>query len=179
MAQAEFSQPVQDSVAKVNREVAVGEDLDFQRSWWKFERFVWSFFLLLLVLDLAGLFGRGPLSHAHLEASDNSIAVEYEKIARAETPSILDISFGPSAIQDGKVRLFVSESIVKALGAQRLSPAPLATEIGNAGLTYIWPASAPPASVQFALQPSSPGIFHFTLQVPGAQPVTARVVVMP
>jgi len=29
---------IDDSVAKVDDEVAGGEDLDFQRRWWKFER---------------------------------------------------------------------------------------------------------------------------------------------
>ncbi len=53
--------PVEDSVAKVNDEIAVGEDLNFQRRWWRFENAAWMFFGLIILLDLAGLFGRGPL----------------------------------------------------------------------------------------------------------------------
>ena len=44
MFEAEFSKPIADSVAKVDGEVAVGEDLEFQRKWWKFERATWIFF---------------------------------------------------------------------------------------------------------------------------------------
>jgi len=50
------TEPVQDSVSKVNDELAVGSDLEFQRRWWKFERGVWIFFILLIVLDVLGVF---------------------------------------------------------------------------------------------------------------------------
>jgi hypothetical protein len=44
MAANTFSQPVEQSVSKVNDEVEVGEDLDFQRKWWRFENSVWIIF---------------------------------------------------------------------------------------------------------------------------------------
>ena len=49
MPEANFSKSIDDSVAKVDGEVAVGEDLEFQRKWWKFERAIWVFFFLVLV----------------------------------------------------------------------------------------------------------------------------------
>jgi hypothetical protein len=174
-----FQKPVEDSVAKINDEVAVGEDLVFQEKWWRFERAIWILFTAVILLDLAGAFGRGPIAHGHLASGDSTLAVKYDRIERAGTPTILDVSFGPSAIQNGKVRLFVSESIVTDLGAQRVVPAPDSTEVGNGGLTYTFPASVPPAAVQFALQPSGAGVYPFTLQVPGSQPIHARVVVVP
>ena len=45
-----FRLPVVDSVPKVADEVAVGEDLNFQHKWWKFERIIWSFFILVLLV---------------------------------------------------------------------------------------------------------------------------------
>ena len=180
MPQTAFSQPAEaDDVAKVNDEVSVGEDLQFQEKWWRFERFIWSFFALIIALDLAGAFGRGPLAHHELKATDGSMDIKYERIAREETAAILDVKFGPSVIQQGKIKLFVSQSVVEQLGAQRVIPAPESTAIGGGGLTYTFPATSDPASVQFALQPSKPGIFHFVVQVVGAQPVNGTVVVMP
>jgi hypothetical protein len=177
MSQVAFAKPVEDSVPKINDEVAVGEDLEFQRGWWKFERAVWVVFTLLILCDLAGLFGRGPLSHA--TTGNSSVQVEYERIERAESPSILRVSFTPSAIQRDKVQLFVSESVVEKLGAQRIIPAPEVSAVGNGGITYTFPASTIPASVEFALQPDKPGISDFAVQVPGSAPVTARVYIMP
>jgi hypothetical protein len=179
MATKPLTDPVQDSVAKVNEEVAVGEDLDFQRRWWRFENAAWAFFALIIVLDLAGLFGRGPIAKAERRAADGTIDVRYERIERTNSPSIMAIEFGPSAIQGHKIQLYISSSLVKPLGTQRVIPAPQDTVIGDGGLTYTFPASKPPASVDLALQPSGPGIYDFTVGVLGAQPVHARIVVVP
>jgi hypothetical protein len=179
MATKPLTKPVQDSVAKVNDEVAVGEDLDFQRKWWRFENAAWVFFTLIIILDLAGLFGRGPIAKAERRTADGTIDVKYERIERTDSPSIMTIAFGPSAIQDGKIQLYVSDSLVKPLGTQRVIPAPQDTVIGEGGLTYTFPATKPPASVDLALQPSGPGIYDFTINVVGAQPVHAKIVVVP
>jgi hypothetical protein len=174
-----FSTPVKDSVAKVNNEIEVGENLDFQRKWWRFENVVWVLFGIIIVLDIAGLFGRGPIAKAERRAADGTIDVKYERIERTDSPSILSINFGPSAIQDGKIQLYVSESLVKGLGAQRVVPAPLASVLGDGGLTYTFPASKLPASVDLALEPSGPGLYDFTIGVVGAAPVHAKVFVVP
>jgi hypothetical protein len=179
MASNSFSQPVEESVSKVNNEIEVGEDLDFQRKWWRFENLVWLIFSVIIVLDLCGLFGRGPLAKAERRAGDGTIDVKYERIERTESPSILTIRFGQSAIVDGKIKLYVSQSLVQGLGTQRVIPAPLASEVGKGGLTYTFLASNPPASVDLALQPSSPGVYDFTIGVAGAEPLHAKVFVVP
>lgn len=179
MVTTPYSEPVDDSVAKVNDEIAVGEDLDFQRKWWRFENAAWLLFTLVIILDLAGLFGRGPIAKAELHAQDGTIDVKYERIERTASPSMLTVRFSQPAIRDGKINLYVSESLVKWLGTQRVIPAPQTTVVGDAGLTYSFPASKPPATVDLALEPPGPGVYEFTLGVVGAQPVHARVVVVP
>jgi len=179
MPQSFATKPLEDSVAKVNDEVAVGEDLEFQRKWWKFEKAVWIVFALVLILDLAGVFGRGWLAKEERKAQDGSLDVKYERIERTSTPSIMTINFDKSAIRNGQVMLYVSESLVKELAAQRVIPAPSTTIVGDDGLTYVFPASEAPASVEFALEPTGPGLRHFLIQVPGSQPVQGAVVVMP
>lgn len=174
-----FLKPVEDSVAKVNSEIAVGEDLDFQRKWWRFENATWIVFAIIIILDLAGLFGRGPIADAKLHAADGTMDVKYERIERTDSPSMLTIQFSQAAIKDGNIQLFASNSLVAQLGAQRIIPAPQTTSIGSGGLTYTFPATKPPATIALALEPAGPGIYHFTLGVIGATPVHARVVVVP
>ena len=174
-----FSKPVQDTVAKVNDDIAVGEDLEFQRKWWRFENAVWIFFTVVIVLDVAGLFGRGPLAKAELNAADGTMNVKYERIERTDSPSMLTIQFAQSAIKDGKISLYASNSLVAELGTQRIIPAPSVTEVGFGGLTYTFAASKAPATVALALEPAGPGIYEFNLGVVGAAPVHARVVVVP
>ncbi len=82
--------PVTDTVPKVNNEIAIGEDPEFQRKWWKFERAVWVIFSILVLLDLCGAFGRGPLAKAHKASPDGAMDVTYERIERTGTPFCLE-----------------------------------------------------------------------------------------
>jgi hypothetical protein len=179
MSHIPFTKPVEDSVPKVGREIAVGEDMEFQRRWWRFERIVWPILLLIVVIDLLGGFGRGWLANARRTTPDQALTLNYERIERASTPSIMTLKFGPSAIHDGKINVFVSDSIVKPLGAQRIAPQPAASRIGNDGITYTFPVTELPASAQIALEPSFPGLHKFTMQVEGSTPIDATVFVVP
>jgi hypothetical protein len=172
-----FENPVEDSVPKINDEVAVGEDLEFQRKWWKFETAMWWIIAIVLLLNFVGVFGRGPVAHTKL--SNDDIVVKYERVERTGSPSILEVQFEPKAFSKGQLKLHVSQSIVNELGAQRVIPSPSDTAVGDGGLTYTFSAEHAPGAVQFALQPSKPGVFHFSLQVPGSPEIAAHVVVMP
>lgn len=173
------TKPVRDSVPKVDNEIAVGSDLEFQRSWWRFERIAWTVLSVILIADLAGVFGRGPLANAQKRAADGSIHVKYERIERYSTPSILTVSVAQSAIHDGKFQLWVSDNLVKPLGNQRVVPQPAESALENGGIRYTFPVSATPASVEFSLQPGSAGIDHLRLNVPGASPVELTIAVVP
>lgn len=170
--------PVGDTVPKVDDELAVGEDLDFQRRWWRFERVVWAFFLVVIVCDLVGLFGHGPLAEATASTPDKSLSVDYERVARANTPSMITLHFGYGAIRDGQVSILMSDSIFKDLGAQRIVPQPAATTIGEEGVTYSFPATSP-AAVRIHLQPALPARPLIRFQLPDQPPVEARVLVLP
>jgi hypothetical protein len=176
--------PVEDSVPKTSgsdstNQLAVGEDLDFQRRWWRFESIIWSFFLLLLIADVLGLFGRGWLAKAKRSTPDRALTLDYERIERASTPSIMTLTFGPAAIHSGHIQLFISDSIVKPLGAQRISPQPQASAVGNGGITYTFAATQAPATVQIALEPSFPGSHPFRIQLPNEPSINATIFVVP
>ena len=173
------TEPVTDSITKLNDEVAVGSDLDFQRRWWRFERATWIVFICIVILDVLGVFGRGWLAKAERKTRDGSMEVKYERVERFRTPSILTIQFGPKAIHDGKIQLFASESLVKPLGTQRVVPQPASSVIGQGGILYTFPTTINPASVEFAMEPASPGISHLSLQVPGSEALNLTIAVMP
>ena len=180
MAQAAFSTEVDDdSIAKVDNAVAVGEDLTFQERWWKFERVIWSIFVLVLIADVAGLFGQGWLAKATVGDQASHLVVRYERIERATTPSQLDIRFDPAAARNGAFQLFVSDSVIGDLGAQRIAPQPAASHIGNDGVTYTFPTDGGPARVLIQLEPAKIGVHHFTVQVPDHPALHASIVVLP
>lgn len=174
-----ISERVLDHIPRVENAVSVGEDLDFQRRWWRFEKAAWFVLAAVLVADALGAFGRGWLARGERHTADGTLRLQYERIERAGTPSNMVIKFGPSAIQNQKIHLFSSDTIVNELGAQRIIPQPTLSEIGPGGITYTFPATGSPATVSISLQPSYPGIHRIELHVPGAEPIRATIVVLP
>ena len=168
-----------DDVPQVDGAIAVGEDLAFQRKWWRFEKVVWSFFVLVLLADLLGLLGRGPLANAKQTAQDGSLQLKYERVLRENTSSIMTLLPSPSAVQNGKVTLHVSNEIVKELGAQRVIPQPEQSIVGDGGVTYVFAASEDPITIQIELKPSFIGSHAFQLGVPGHPLINAKSFVMP
>ena len=169
-----------DEVPKVDNAVAVGEDLGFQERWWSLERMVWGVFALILLADVLGVFGRGWLSKAELHNPASGMAVKYERVQRAMTPSVISIQLAPQAVHNGTVQLFVSSTLVQELGAQRIIPQPEHSAIGGGGITYTFLTNGTePLTVNLELQSSFPGVHGFTLRIPGLQAAGARVVVVP
>lgn len=173
------TKPVEDSVPKINNELAVGSDLEFQRRWWVWENRIWVLFFVIVIGDILGCFGRGPLAKAHARTNDGTMNISYERIERFSTPSILTIQFGPNASHEGRIQLWVSDSLVKELGNQRVVPQPAASKLDGKGMLYTFDSTAHPNSIEFALEPSSPGIFPLTLRVPGADEFNTKIYVMP
>jgi hypothetical protein len=171
--------PAEDTVPKVNNELAVGEDVEFQRRWWKFEKVVWIVFAALIVLDLAGLFGRGPVAKAHAATTDGALSVNYERIERTGTPSRLTVKFGELAIRNNQVHMWVSDDLVTKLGNRLIAPQPATSVIGDGGLHYSFPATTKPAEAVFSLQPPAPGLFNLTLHVDGSPNLHLKILVMP
>jgi hypothetical protein len=174
-----IAERVMDHIPRVDDAVAVGEDLEFQRRWWRFEKAAWVLLVFILVADALGLFGRGWLARTQRDAADGTLHVRYERIERAGTPSEMTIEFGPNAVHEQKARLFSSDTIVKQLGAQRIIPQPVISEIAADGITYTFAVTGAPAIARIALEPSFPGVHHIELRVPGAEPVRASIVVLP
>jgi len=179
MSASPITKRVQDDVPRYNDEVAVGEDLEFQRRWWKFENAVWILFGIIIVCDVLGVFGRGWLARAKATTRDHVVVLSYERMERAFTPAILDLEIGQNAIRNGQVTVYVSGSVVKELGAARISPQPMTSTIGSSGYTYVFPVTSSPGTIQIALSPPSAGLRHFRVQVAGSEPIDASVLVFP
>jgi hypothetical protein len=179
MAKQPFTTPVRDTVPKVDDTVAVGEDLRFQRRWWTFEKLIWKVFLVLIIADLLGLFGHGWLAKGKASTPDGALSIDYERVERASTPSTMTLHFGPGAIRDDRIRVHVSNTVVKGLGAQRIAPQPATSAIGEDGIDYEFPATGSPAQVEIQLQPTTPGLQTFRIRIPDRPAIEARVLIMP
>lgn len=173
------TKPVEDSVAKVDDDIAVGSDLKFQQGWWRFETAAWTIFAILVLAAALGAFGRGYLSHHRIGAPDGSLTVDYERVQRYATPSVLTVQFGPNAIRDGKVQLWVSQSVFQRMGNQKVVPTPAQSVAQAGGVLFTFAVSSAPASAEFSLQPDSAGRAEMEFLVSGKTPVKVPVFVMP
>jgi hypothetical protein len=171
--------PVQDTVPQINNELAVGEDLEFQRKWWRFEHVIWAVFTLIIIADVAGVFGRGPLAKTQMRSADGSVEVKYERVERFETPAVLSIKFGPQAIRDGKIQLWVSQDILKSLGVQRVVPQPESSALVSDGMLYTFPARGDQSTVEMQLQPTRLGRSQFHLRSSTSELLSGKVFIMP
>jgi len=173
------TRPIEDSVPKINDELAVGSDVEFQRRWESLEHVIWIFLAIFLLLSLLGFFGRGPMAKVTAKAADGSMEVDYERFERFSTPSVLTVRLSPSAIHNGKVELWVSEAFVKPLGNQRVIPQPDKSQVGNGGVLYTFPASGGEASIEFQTQPSKVGKSDLKIRVPGYSELDLNIYVFP
>lgn len=62
-----------------SRDYPIREDMVYQVKVWRFERWGWYGLILVMLLALAGLFSRGPLSVREVHGNDAKISVEYER----------------------------------------------------------------------------------------------------
>lgn len=171
--------PVGDSVPKINNEFAVGSDVEFQHQWDHIENFIWIGLIVFLLLSFAGVFGRGPIAKAHIVASDRIMSIKYERFQRFGTPSAIAISIDSSAIRNGAVQLWVSDSLVKPLGNQRVIPQPLRSELEAKGILYTFPAHGSPVSIEFETQPTAVGPSDLKMVIPGHPSMNLHVLVYP
>ena len=170
---------VQDRVARVNDEIAVGSDMEFQRRWWRFERILWIVLTMVVILDALGFFGRGWFAKAHARTADGSMNVDYERIERFGSPSKLIVHFESSAVRDGKIQLWASNSLLHELGNQSVSPRPDESALVWPGILYTYTSSADPNSVQFSLEPAKFGVAWLTLRVPGHDELRLPIIIFP
>jgi hypothetical protein len=173
------SDVIDDPVPKIDNELAVGENIEFQRRWWSFMRGVYVVFCLIMVLDLLGAFGRGYLAENEVTVSGGAAKVKYERIERTGTPSILSLQFAQPNSPANSVAVWMSKEITQDLGNQRIIPQPAASTLHSGGILYKFPISAYPARSEFALQPAHPGVFTLKIRVNDGPESSLRIVVLP
>src|SRR5688572_26815794 len=95
------------------------EDIRFQSLEWWCERAGWLLIAVLLILALAGAFGRGSLSHRTADAGPGE--VRYERFLRRDSPADLEVTLPTSRDEP---RLWIDRAYLKAVGIDSIVPRP-------------------------------------------------------
>lgn len=106
----------------------VGANPDFERRWWRVQQGVWVVLGLFVLATLAGLLGRGPLSHATADAPGGEVGVEYERFGRRAAPLVTKVHVGRGLLRAGQVRVTCNGPFADGLRLQTVTPAPLLAE---------------------------------------------------
>ncbi len=153
----------------VNGELEVGFDETFERRWHRAEQFGRIGMVLFVVAGLAGLFGVGPYSHRTNKASDSSLSVDFEPIARSQNGTQVTFHFD-NLTEAATQTLFVGTRVVEPMGLQQIQPQPVSTEALKDGLllTFGVPSGTRGAVVRLMLQPSGiVGLQHLVARLAG------------
>ena len=167
------------SVDRVHDEIAVGTNMEFERKWWRLERTAWTVMVILLIAGFVGLFGRGPLATANAQSSDGALTMRYEHFERYRTPAKIAVTLKGAGVRNHAALLWVSDSLLKQLGNQRVSPQPAVSELGGDHTLYAFPVHDDQARVEFTLEPERPGVFDVVVGVFNGPELHRQIIVWP
>lgn len=164
----------------VNDELEVGFDQKFEESWHRAERGGRVVMGLFLIAALGGFLGRGPFSHHTSTAADHSMAVDYEPVARVNTPT--QVTFHIDNKSDSPdLDLLVGTQVVEPMGLMRVIPQPVEERAAGGGL--LLRVAIPPgthnAHVRLVLQPGGVGRVEEHASLSGHAVLRWSQVVMP
>lgn len=135
----------------------IGQDLEFQKRSWAVQRAGWVVMTLLIIAGLLGVFGRGIAADATAGEENSGLRVEYERFARAQSPTTLVMRLGAGA---NSVRL--NREYLEAVQIESVSPPPETVEAAPGDDIYVFSRAADgagePFTVTFYLQPKGAAV---------------------
>jgi hypothetical protein len=111
------------------------DDLAHERAIWKLQHYAWTFFALILVAALLGLFGDGVLSHA--KAAKPGLSLEYERFGRYQAPNALKLRLGAGG-GNTLPAVWLDRDFVDQIEIQEIYPPPELVKVTSDRLIYIF-----------------------------------------
>ena len=143
---------------RVNDELEVGFDQVFETRWSRAERCGYGVMLLFAAAGVAGLLGRGPYSHRSVTGAAAAMTVDFEPIARSQTPTQVTFHLdNPTAAPT--LLLFLDHRFAEPMGLGKMLPMPVRSEAVDGGLllTVAVPPGARDAMLRVTLEPATLG----------------------
>ena len=160
-------------------DVEVGFNEDWERRWWRIERGGWMVLALFVLLGMSGVFGRGPLSKATAGEAGGPLRVEYERMARNHTPTVITAYLRPMGA--GEQTVWLSRDLLDGMPISRVVPQPASASATADGQLYAFrlPAGSDSAKVEFYVEPGRVGRRSGRVALAGTPPLTLKQFVFP
>lgn len=124
----------------------------------------WVVLLIIMAAIAAGVFGRGPVSHATARSRAGLLELDHERFERYGAFTRLTLRIVRSATP---VEVIVSTDYLDAVHLQRIVPAPVSERRVPGGVAYQFAGQDVPVSIQFDIQPMRRGRIHGSLTTAG------------
>jgi hypothetical protein len=168
----------------MNRPSAEGANLEitehpqFEKRWRRIQSVFFTFFALLVICALLGIFGSGPLAHGRSVVPVGAITLEYQRFARARTPETMILRLGGADRPDATapLELRVDRALAERIAIQRISPAPVASVVGGGGVRYVFARGPGAGDIRIEAKPDRPGLATGDLHVDGRRVALSQIV---
>jgi hypothetical protein len=134
-------------------ELDVGQDLEFEKRWWKIERTGWAVIALVLLAALLGFLGPGPLTKKTAGMRNGPLWLEYYRFQRYQAPVELRVNVGAGAAKDNHLGLWINQQYIEAIQIHHVDPEPESVELAGQRFVYTFKAAELSAAGKI--------VFHF------------------
>jgi hypothetical protein len=168
---------------QVGTDLEIEQDPPFQERDWRVQHMGWIVMLVIIILALLGLFGRGPLTETTIgQPSDLQIA--YDRVARAGAPTDLDVTIGSRAFAnalDTTVTVWVTRKFAMAMQEQAIIPRPHTVTSYTDSITYTFLRSpnADSIHIHFHYSPEGFGVHTGSMGIIGGRTLSFWTLVLP
>jgi hypothetical protein len=161
-----------------SRNYPVNEDMAFQRKVWRFERVGWYALVLIVLLTLAGLFSKGPLSNRVLVSPDQKLRIEHELFQRSGSTGSMVIHVQANPHQT--IELQITGDLLKGFSIDTLQPEPLRSSTVDQGIKWWLQADANGKStIYLTLRSDGLGLYKSQVITPGAKALKVTQFIYP
>jgi hypothetical protein len=143
---------------------------------------IWIIMGFVLLLAIAGVFGRGPIDHATAADNDNQFRVDYAPVILFRTAAVLTLHLSPSlAGSDHLVHVRASEALLAPLQIQRVNPQPAQWGADASGLEMAFRllSATGERTVELEIEPGAVGLFDVSIAAGKSPPVSMHELVLP
>lgn len=154
----------------------MAESTVFMRRNWQVQRAGWLLMTLVVLLGLAGLFGRGPLTRR--DASAPGLSLQYQRVLRLEATESLEFTL--EARPAGEAGLELDAGFVSRTEIQRIIPEPREISVSPEGHRLSFPASGTGSvAVRLLFVPKKLGRLRARFGTPGGTALPVSFFVLP
>jgi len=154
----------------------MGNSTGFMRRNWQVQRVGWVLMALAVLLGVAGLFGKGPLTRRDVSAP--GLALQYQRVLRLEATESLEfmLDAGPR----GEAGLELDSGFVSRTEIDRIIPEPREISVSPAGQRLSFPAAGSGSvAVRVLFVPKKLGRLRGRFGAPGGAVLPVSFFVLP